>query len=144
MPPKPSRTPTETIVETTSNSQDIKSKLSREGKLLVTFMEEAISKLKTDLEFVIQSKNLEIHELKSEVDVLRDEVKKLKYMVDDADAYERRDTVIISGDALPTATTGEICSEIVREVVKTELKMTLPTDSISTVHRLGKNLKTNP
>ena len=136
MPPK--RTIPELVSENSPNLQDIKSKLSKEGKLLVTYMEETILKLKMDLECSIQSKNMEITELKSEVTTLQGEVKKLKCLVDDADAYERKDTIIVSGDALPAATTGEVSSEIIRAVVGNELKFNLPADGISTAHRLGK------
>lgn len=58
--------------------------------------------------------------------------------IDDADAYERRDTVIVSGKAVPTVTDGESCLQIVSDLLKNELKLIVPATDISTAHRLGK------
>lgn len=80
----------------------------------------------------------ELGTMKSEVGELRDELTKLKGQIDDADAYERRDTIIISGEKVPLATPGEIGSEVVLKLVKDELKINLSPDSISTAHRLGR------
>ena len=65
-------------------------------------------------------------------------VEKLESYIDDADAYERRDTVILSGSALPAATIGENCNEVTRQILKRELNMEIPLTEINTCHRLGK------
>ena len=57
--------------------------------------------------------------------------------LDDADAYERRDTLIISGSAIPVVTPGERVADLVCEMVKQKMKMTLSSTEISTAHRLG-------
>ena len=47
------------------------------------------------------------------MDTLKVQLSKLEEKADHSDAYERRDTVIVSGDGVPEVTGGEICSNIV-------------------------------
>ena len=61
--------------------------------------------------------------------------------IDDADAYERRDTIILSGNDVPSATPGEIVSDIVCGVVRDRLKLGMDVTDISAAHRLGPKLK---
>ena len=109
----------------------LKSKLSEDGKLIIAFIEHEFKKFS-------ESKDREVQELKDEVTGLRSEINTLKGQIDDADAYERRDTIIISGEKVPLVTPGEVGSEIVQRLVKDELKLNLSPDSISTAHRLGR------
>ena len=60
----------------------------------------------------------------------------MKEFIDDADCYERRDTIVLSGSSIPSFTTGEKCSEIVKNVVKRELKIVIGDADINTAHRL--------
>ena len=57
--------------------------------------------------------------------------------IDDADAYERRDTIILSGNDVPSVTHGEIVSDIVCGVVRDRLKLGMDVTDISAAHRLG-------
>ena len=45
--------------------------------------------------------NTDIFELRTEVTTLKGHVSKLEACVDDADTYERRDTIILSENAIP-------------------------------------------
>ena len=147
MPPKASKT------------LDVK-KLSTEGQSIVAFLQEEFCKMKTEMNSLfnnqaaqfleemeklktdsnrkIQEMNTDIVELRTEVTTLKSHVSKLESCVDDADAYERRDTIILSGNAIPLGNNGELCTNIVQEVVKNELRIELPCSAISTAHRLGK------
>ena len=58
--------------------------------------------------------------------------------MDDQDAYERRDTVIVSGSSLPEVSPGENSREVALRVLKDKIKVELQPTEISTVHRLGR------
>ena len=61
--------------------------------------------------------------------------------LDEADAYERRDTVILSGQDLPTATDGERSCDVC-SLVKEKFKLNICSTDISTTHRIGPKTKT--
>ena len=55
-------------------------------------------------------------------------------MVDDADAYERRDTIIIAGPSLSEVTTGEVCT-VNAEILNTKkLKVEVYTPLTKIIH----------
>ena len=56
--------------------------------------------------------------------------------LDEADAYERRDTVILSGQDLPTATDGERSWCVVCSLVREKLKLNICSTDISTAQRI--------
>jgi hypothetical protein len=95
-----------------------------------TFRQEILEQLKT--------RNEEVVELKAEVGMLKNTVARLEDRIDDSDAYERRDTLIFSGDAVPDTLQEENCSNIVLKLVKDKLLLTLSPGDISTAHRLGR------
>ena len=57
--------------------------------------------------------------------------------MDDNDAYERRDTIIIAGQGIPEVSQGEICSNVVRNLIQEKLNIVIQNNDISTAHRLG-------
>ena len=124
------------VVEDDKNSEltDLFDELSGDSKRIVKILMREFEALKSQ----ISSKNLEIADLKENVSSLQKKVQKLETMIDDADAYERRDTVILSGSALPAYSIGENCVELTRGIIKRDLKIELPIHEINTVHRLGK------
>ena len=65
---------------------------------------------------------------------LKSKVSKLESSIDDADAYERRDTVIIAGSSIPNETAGEICTNLVTSIVEEKLKLQISPSDISTAH----------
>ena len=141
----------------------LSSKLSPEGKQIVSTLLSELDKLRTDFsdmvsaktqsaettmisEFdklrdnfseMLASKTEEITELRSEVQLLKKKVSILEEHVDGANAYGRRDCIIISG-GIPAETQGENCVELVRNVFKEKLRLEIATSDISTAHRLGK------
>ena len=48
---------------------------------------------------------------------LETQVQTLQNSLDDNDAYERRDCLVLSGSSLPVFETGEICTNLVRDLV---------------------------
>ena len=112
--------------------------LGDESRSIVMLIRNDITEMKSHFETLLKKKDNEISKLKQDVTELQKELSKAKSMIDDADAFERKDTVILSGDHIPVAETGENCSEIVRTIVKDHLKINLPSESISVAHRMGR------
>ena len=72
-----------------------------------------------------------------EVNQLRIKLGRMEEKIDDADACERRNTIILSGNDVLSATQGEIVSDIVCGVVRDRLKLEMDVTDISAAHRLG-------
>ena len=87
---------------------------------------------------MIAGKDAEIEQLKQDVCSLRRDVQNLTERLDDSDAYERRDTFVMSGDSLPVVSDGENTSGIVCNSIKNNLKIVVKESDISVAHRLGK------
>ena len=82
------------------------------------------------MQFNIAVKDIEIKDMRQRVDVLEEQV-------DASSAYERQDTLIISGN-ISAATINEKCSNIVTSLLKNGVKLQLRPDDISTAPRIGK------
>ena len=65
---------------------------------------------------------------------------KLENLLDDQNAYERKNAIILSGESLPVVTDSQNCNLRVRNFIVVKLKIILqPTETdIITGHRLGK------
>ena len=99
----------------------------------IAVKEREIACLKTEisnLQLNIAFKDTEIKDLQQRVDVLEEQV-------DANSAYERRETLIISGN-IPAATINGNCSNIVTSLLKNDVKLQLRLDDISTADRIGK------
>ena len=57
--------------------------------------------------------------------------------MDDSDAYERRDTLILSGPAIPPVERGENCAAVVKKLLKDQIRMEVNESEFSVAHRLG-------
>ena len=112
--------------------------LSEESRSIVMLIRNDISELKIHFESLLKDRDEEISKLKENISELHEDLNKANIMIDDADAYERKDTVIFSGDHVPLAETGENCVDIVQKLSKDHLKINLTPDTISTAHRLGR------
>ena len=67
---------------------------------------------------------------------LKHGLRKLEDQLDDNDSYERRDTVILSGQKLPVQTLNESTQNLVCRLIKDNLDVNINAEDISTVHRL--------
>ena len=127
-------------------------KLSNDGKILMKHIQAEfdkfsrdhlarfhteLDKFKNEFSELMKSKDVEIQQLKEEVTSFRTEVKKLKQGIDDADQYERRDSVILSGSALPPMPEGENTHNLVLELLKDKWNVVLSLQDIDTTHRLA-------
>ena len=79
-----------------------------------------------------------IQQLSSEVVLLKRQVAKLDEKIDEQEAYERRDTLVLSGEGIPIHSLGENCISVAKKVIQNELKLLIPESDISVCHRLGR------
>ena len=119
------------------NKPNMDFELSEDSKFIVAFMEDKFAKFEEKMFSIINAKNEEIEVLRSEVSSLKKEVSSLKNSMDESDAYERRDTLIFSGNSVPCAQTGENCSNSLVNLIKDKIKMNIAPNELSVVHRLG-------
>lgn len=109
------------------------SKVQRESQDLG----ERLASLHHDMMIDIKKKDDKIGHLQKEVDFLRSRVTRLEERVEDEDAYERRDCLVFSGEAVPIVETGENCNNKISTLLKT-INVSISNQDISTAHRLGK------
>ena len=116
---------------------DMLAKLKGDSKLMMNILLGQFKDLRTEFTNVTAAKNEEINELRNELGDLKKTVNKLEEMIDSQDSYERRDTIILSGNDIPEVSTGEICSNIVHDIIQSKLRIQLAPNEINTAHRLG-------
>ena len=124
----------------TKNSSDGEqdlSSLSEDGRLIVTILERKIENILKFFSEEIRKRDDGIDKLEKDVLGLRRNVARLEEKVNDAEAYERRDAVVISGDALPEVTVGENVNHLACSIVREKLKLSLDPSEVSAAHRLG-------
>ena len=92
---------------------------------------------KSFLDFV-QEYDEKLEGLRSEVSTLEKKVSTLEEKIDENEAYERRDTLILSGKSIPHGSPNENSLEVVRKVLNDHLQYVLSPTDVSTAHRLGK------
>jgi hypothetical protein len=116
--------------------------LSLEGNKIVTAIKMELAKQLEQQRIafltIVEEKTREVDGLRTEVRELRDIVVKLEEKVDDGDAYERRDTLIFSGDGVPAVAAEESCRDIICSLVTNKLHLVMRPADISTAHRLGR------
>ena len=101
---------------------------SADGKFLIP----AVTELFKSLEFnfdqmlkgfrneffnIFKEQDKKILKLQSENSELRQKIEKLENKIDESDAYERKDTVIISGKAIPPVDKNENCATLACEII---------------------------
>ena len=91
----------------------------------------------------IKARDKEISELKTEVKELREEINDIKTQVNAQDAYNRRESLIMSGPPIPKEETGENTTSIVLKLIKQHLSIDLSATDISVSHRIGKKTTDN-
>ena len=101
------------------------------------------SEIKNEFSAVFQQQTETIAEMKKEVSSLKKQVGKLQEKLDENDNYERRDTLVFSGLALPPVTPNEVCSEMVANLIDRNLKIKISPTDVSTAHRLNTRRSAN-
>ena len=80
----------------------------------------------------------------AEVDVLKRRIVALEEKNDDLECYGRRNTLVISGKAMPSAAEHEDSYNIVVDLVSQNSGISIARDDIDVCHRLGKPRKDGP
>jgi len=116
--------------------------LSPESQKLVKYFERKVAKLLSEFKLQLESKDKRIATLEQEVCTLKRNVTSLENKMEDTEAYERRDTVIVSGSEVPVVTDGEDTSKVFCTLIKNKVKLMFKPTDISVAHRLGKKPST--
>lgn len=91
---------------------------------------------------VLTQKNSELQErlskLEARVDAHESDIKDLHSKTDENDQYERRDTIILSGEELPDEDLGEEPDKVVVATLNRVLGLKTSTSDINVAHRLGR------
>jgi len=103
--------------------------LSEDGKKIVMC-------LVTYFDSLLKDKQSDIDAMATRVDFLESRIQKFEETIDDAAAFEKRDTLILSGN-IPKVTTDENCKQIVVNLLKNRTKFVISKDDISVSHRIG-------
>ena len=75
--------------------------LSEEGQLIVAALSYKLDKVTKDLSDLLKAKDQKIEMMEQEIINMKHTVHKLEEGINDTDAYERRDTLIFSGESVP-------------------------------------------
>ena len=112
-------------------------KLSSETK-------EVFSLLLSYFDHVLSEKNSVAEELKERVSLLENKVEKLEASMDNTSQYDRRDTLIISGDSIPISSPEENCKKVVIDLFLAKLHLNIDQRDISVTHRVGRKMNNAP
>ena len=104
---------------------------------------EVFSLLLTYFDHILREKNSQANDLKDRVSTLEKKVEKLESLIDQTSQYERRDTLIISGEGIPISTPEENCKNIVIELFRQQLRLNIDERDVSVAHQLAAKLTTN-
>lgn len=111
--------------------------ISEDGKRIIAALREEIKFMKTEFLEQLHSKNKQIEILTKDVEVLQGRVCALEERVEDAEAYERRDTLVMSGKNIPPVMQDENCVSLMCNILKNKLKLNISPSDFSTAHRVG-------
>lgn len=126
------------MVSETLDSLENISELSADGRLIVSAIADKIDELREEFSAKLAEKDAKIDALEAEDRVLKSNISKIEEKVEDADAYERKNTLVISGSGVPAVLAGENGVHVVCKLLKDVLKLEVPLSSISDAHRIGK------
>lgn len=121
-----------------SDSDIVFDDLSSEGQAIYQLINKRFTPLCDSLSKKLSVKDARIDKLEQEVSYLRKYILSLEEKIDDSEAYERRDTVILSGSSVPVASDSENCSDLICDLVRDKVRVNLKSSDISVAHRLGR------
>ena len=111
-------------------SSDDLNTLSPEGKTIVSIVLQAV-------QVILNNKDETITKLLNHINSLESKVMQLQDKIDDIEQYERRDTLIVSGPALPSETPNENSTDVVVRSIKENLHVNINPSDVNVAHRLG-------
>ena len=98
-------------------------------------LSEVVSKMKEDSIRICQENSMNIHSLEGEVGLLK-MLQKYEEKSQDVEAYNRKEAVIISGMAVPAASTNEDCESLVVTHLRDVLHYSASIEKLVTAHPL--------
>lgn len=131
---------TETVSETESSptsSMDLDG-MSAETRIIIEFMSEKLNNAINEIKNIIQQRDNTIDNLEQEIRNLKKDNLELRDRLDEVETYQRRNTLIITGDKTPIYAEGENVVNVALNVIREQLKIKLSPDDISVAHRLGR------
>ena len=135
MPPKRNRT--KKTSAGSSGGEDVF--ISPSGDMQkIDRLELELKRFREDVVEMLAEKDAEIKLLKEEIVFLRKGVSAVEERCDEAEAYERRDTIIVSGPEMPIARDGENSAQVVCDVIKNKIGVVVRSSDISVAHRHGR------
>ena len=121
---------------------------SKDGKTIVPVLVELFrnfeesqklmfQELKAEFHTAMKNKDDVIASLSTEVGRLKVCVSKLEERIETNDQYERRDTLVLSGPAIPPSNSNENSAQLVKNLIRTNLNIQLDESDFSVAHRIG-------
>ena len=86
---------------------------------------------------IVTQKDNIISTMQTQISKLENRVTDLEDQLDEVNQYERRDTIIIGGSALPVETPNENSTDTVIKTIKDNLHINITHSDINIAHRLG-------
>ena len=114
------------------------SKLSEDGKLIISVLMFAMKTQNDRFSEDIATKDKQICSLTDRVKVLEERLDDVFDKADDTEAAERKNHVIFSGPNIPTFVPNESCSVVTSKLLRDSYKVNLPATSIISAQRMGK------
>ena len=135
------------IIPSTGSESDANATLSdlnEEQMLIYSILNEKFQAIIAKLEENLTAKDKNLKEISDEILVLRKRVVELEDKIEDNESYERRDTVIVSGDGIPAVTDNEDSSKSVTQLIKDKINLIVNPVDIFVAHRLGRKPDQDP
>ena len=110
---------------------------SSDSPITIAYMDQKFSEMEREFTALLEEKVEAINFLRTRVKTLEDQLKKIQDSIDDNEAYERRDCLVLAGPVLPEVSTGELCTNHVVNLVSQKLQININPSDISVSHRLG-------
>ena len=96
-----------------------------------------LTEMKNEITDTCMKKDDQIECLENKVIALTNKVDLLDEKLDEQEAYERKDTIILSGKNIPPSSPNENCPTLVSSLLRDKLNLVMPASEISVCHRLG-------
>ena len=102
--------------------------------------EEMFQNMKQEFRTSLSERDAKVASLESEVSSLKNRLSEIEEKIEEGEAYEKRDTLIISGSKVPPVSLNENCLQVTRNIIREHLKISVPENEVSVTHRMGPNV----
>ena len=100
--------------------------------------QEQFKKMQQAFEKICITNSTKNQNLEDKVRTLEKKLEKVELQSDDQSAAELQDTIILGGNALPYVSDNVRCGQVVKEVIRTKLNISLSNDVIVAAYSIGK------